>query len=155
MGDEAEGVFTTWAERTGVAAIPYGLNRPPFDLFQYLPRSVRWRPDFLCEDRNDRVFLEFGIETRKHYFVEVKGVGRDQFVKIKHDHLDVLAAVEEFDNLKVLFFIYDSHYKRITMESLGRVSGVQWNYPQGVFREGTSYVKIPTAFFTWVSVERE
>ena len=70
MGDEAEAVF----EATyGQGFVRTGLNRPPISMAALATR-VRYTPDYLTSSG----------------YVEVKGTGRDQILKLKVENLNAL-----------------------------------------------------------------
>lgn len=70
LGDEAEGHF----ERLiGKPYVRFGLNRPPISMNK-LPERIRSMPDYLCSDR----------------LYEVKGIGRDDTLKLKVSDYQVL-----------------------------------------------------------------
>lgn len=106
MGDTAELRFEEYATNTLKRGyVRYGLSRPPLQMFR-LPARVRYTPDFLMSDR----------------FVEVQGLGRDQFCKLKHDKLGSLRwwnDIQKDGFTGVWFFIWDSHRKRECLFPIG------------------------------------
>lgn len=96
MGDEAEAKF----ERSyGSGFTRYGLNRPNIKVAD-LPLVIRYTPDYLTNEG----------------FVECKGVGKDQLLKLK---LDQLFALQWWDGLMLVrVFIWDSFNGRWTMLTL-------------------------------------
>jgi len=122
MGDEAEGVFETVHAS---AWDRYGLNRPSSSM-KTMPARVRYTPDYLTS---------FG-------FIEVKGVGRDQTLKIKCENWNCLMFWNGVWETEV--FVWDSHKKRYCYVELAVLdkmindpaSGVQlkhFNDPKGYF----------------------
>lgn len=96
MGDQAEGVFEG---STSNGYVHYGLSRPPINMGK-LPEFLRYTPDYLQHDR----------------LVEVKGLGRDQVLKVKTEQI---RALNEWDEkYPVDVFIYDSANNRYTQVSL-------------------------------------
>ena len=92
LGDTAEAIFE---ETYPLKWVRYGLNRPPLKMSS-LSELVRTTPDYLTSDG----------------FVEVKGLGRDQRLKIKQSSL---TAMKHWDLMMPLrIFIWDSHKKRST-----------------------------------------
>jgi len=152
MGNLAQGVFLRWAERNNVAVDEFGFNRPPFTKFFELPRVLRYTPDYVCEVADD----VFEIGTR-HVMVEVKGVGRDQSVKIKIDNLNSLVEWESFTGCPLVLFVFDSHHKRIsyTMRA-SSLAAMAKQLPVAEFHEGGGkkkpYYDISTSMFAWESL---
>lgn len=118
MGDTSEGVFEQWADAYKVSYVSYGLSRPPFNYFAWLPANLRYTPDFLCEAQGGRFrhLRDADGKLTRHFMAEVKGVGRDQIVKIKLDNHASLKAWQEFSGRAVAFFVYDSVNKRVSID---------------------------------------
>lgn len=126
MGDEAENKFVEWADDNGVKHLQFGLNRPDLDVAK-LPHRIRFAPDFL---------------TNKT-FVEVKGVGRDQLLKLKvsqHGALHWWADV-----FPVQLFVWDRTNERMALIDLADYDAL---VDDGVaeldrFPEGRAYFALP------------
>ena len=97
MGDECEGVFEAVHE---MAWDRYGLNRPDSSM-KKMPARVRNTPDYVTSNG----------------FIECKGVGKDQLLKIK---LEVFNCMMFWHNTWDLqLFIWDSHNKRYAYVPIG------------------------------------
>lgn len=102
LGDKAEGIFEAVAEREDLEYVRFGLNRPPFSPYN-MPSFVRYTPDYLT----------------RHCFVECKGVGKDETLKIKMDQLSTLSQWNMYH--PVLFFIWNSYkrqYSRVPFDQI-------------------------------------
>ena len=136
MGDEAESVF----EATHPAGyVRFGLNRPPLHMAS-LPVRVRYAPDYL---------------TSKG-FVEVKGCGRDQRLKVKLENLNALHYWNQLFTTSV--FVWDSSKKRHTTFTIKQLQKVIDDPAGGVvsdhFHDGKMYFAVPLeAFDGWVDHE--
>ena len=106
LGDESENKFLEVAEQyVGLdpsgspCAVRAGLLRPPFSIMNLSTRE-RGRPDFLTP---------IG-------FVECKGLGRDQLLKMKRADLDVLSFWDSIEPVHI--FVWDSHEQRHALRNL-------------------------------------
>lgn len=93
LGDQAEARCEEYLKRQKRGYIRSGLCRPPLQVSK-LDLMERYRPDFL---------------TSRGY-VEAKGMGRDQLLKIKVENLEALWRWEAI--MPVQVFVYDSHKDR-------------------------------------------
>ncbi len=152
MGDESEKIFEDWCTKHSINLVRLGLNRPPFKYFPSLPANIRYLPDYLIEDTDRVVRDNNGPMKLAHAFVEVKGVGRDQLIKIKLDTLDCNAEVEEVFERPVLYFIWDKIGKRVsfhhTLKDLLDIINT-YDIPVKTFHEGNKYYPIPTKLLRW------
>lgn len=163
MGDMAERVFQDWAAVNDIAAVEFGLRRPPFAYFKYLPSEIRNTPDFLCEQVGKKPKLAGlrGPNNRfaRHFFVEVKGCGRDQVIKIKHTEFETLQKWESFSRRPVLYFAYDHFNRRVsTSLTLLRVESLIEEVPTAYFYDGgpgKPYWAIPTSELEWEPLPTE
>lgn len=150
MGFEGEWAFDTWSEVKGIHSVQWGMNVPPFSYFKYLPREIRWQPDRLVEDTSGYIKRNYHANLQKHFFVEVKGCGVQQVVKIKKEPLRLLTRVQRFFKRPILFFINDSHKKRISIShSLDDIVRLAPEMEEYRFHEGTEAYLFPTDVFLW------
>lgn len=150
MGDRAEAVFEDWANQKGIAHVRWGLRRPPFEYTQYLPTEIRWMPDRLAEDTSRYIKDTYHPDIQLHFFVECKGVGRDQIVKIKTRHIPVLLDTQDKLRRKILMFINDSHLNRISIShSVEDICTLSEHMKVNRFHDGAEYFEFPTDVFEW------
>jgi hypothetical protein len=158
LGDKSEAVFESWATTHGLNYVRFGLDRPPFDSFQYLPEAVRFLPDFLCEDTSSVIRNNYHTKERSHFFVEVKACGKDQRIKVKLRQIEAIRRYEQFFGRTVLFFFYDSFKGRISMRhsaaNIKRIADKN-ELPVKTFPEGTEYYAIPTTLLEWEDYANE
>lgn len=158
MGDTSEHVFEQWADAYKVSYVGYGLNRPPFDYFQWMPANLRYTPDFLCEAQGGRFrhLRDSDGRLTRHFLAEVKGVGHDQIVKIKLDNLESLKAWQQFTGRPVTFFIFDSSKKRVSIKlTVDLLEKHAPDLPIGHFKDRGKpkpYYEVSTALLDWESV---
>lgn len=128
LGDAAESVFeavwpTTW-ER-------YGLRRPNVSVAK-LPQRVRHTPDYLTTD----------------CFVEVKGAGRDQTLKLKLAEWNCAHFWNAIHPLH--YFVWDSSKKRWATFPLTELERWVEDDPSNLelerFHDGKAYFAIPLSF---------
>ncbi len=145
MGDWSEEVFKNWAEENEVIVEEWGLKRPAFKRFSRIPANVRHQPDYLCEDK------------KRHFFVEVKGVGNDQKIKIKLEDLSIIRATSEFHELPVMFFVYDMKKKRTALFNYYAVVENKDDLTIAEFPDGNKkYYQVPTSmeWIEWQSISQ-
>jgi len=142
MGDSAEDAFRTWAEKYKISVEEWGLKRPNFTAFKDLPKNVRHEPDFICESLKKH---RSPIHPR-HFFVEAKGVGKDQIIKIKYEDLETVAGSIDFHGLPCYFFVNDTSFKRVGMFDFMTLTRhmLDEGMIHSEFWEGKKYVGIPT-----------
>lgn len=104
LGDASEKQFVAWANRNQINYYPTGFNRPELKHFAKLPPDLRHMPDFLVEE----------VKPMMHYFMECKGVGKDQIIKLKYEDICSLQCIESFFELPVHFFVFDSSTMKIS-----------------------------------------
>ena len=128
MGDAAEEMFVRVYEGP---CDPYGLSRPNSSMSR-MPAFIRYTPDFITSSG----------------FVECKGVGQDQLLKVKMENIVVL---EQWNvDWPVSFFINDTAMKRWNLFPLaGIMSAIDLfplNYKMPVFHDNDKpYWPIPCA----------
>src|SRR5690606_19846634 len=128
----------------------WGLRRPPFEFTQYLPTEVRWQPDRLAEDTSQYMKRTYHPDIQKHFFVECKGVGRDQIVKIKTRHIPSLLNTQEQLRRKIIIFINDSHKNRISVShTINDIAEMSAEMKVNEFHDGGKYYEFPTDLFQW------
>jgi hypothetical protein len=130
MGDEAEARF----EETYLKGwVRFGLNRPPLKMSS-LPMRLRHMPDYLTSDG----------------FVEVKGIGRDETLKIKVDEYNCMNFWHQLFPMTV--FVWSSHRKAIANISLGEVSALINNGDAQLqkFHDGKAYFAVDADRLHWV-----
>lgn len=157
MGDTSENVFRKWATKAGINFVPYGLNRPPFDFFRYLPAEIRHTPDFLCEQsRETPVFPKLRtpkLKFARHLLVEIKGCGKDQLIKIKHAEFETMQKWEAFTDRPILVWAFDSHKQRVSTSLIGsRIAALSEIVATGYYNDGgprKPYWAIPTKLLEW------
>jgi len=94
LGDPAEQRFEQFYEGNWER---WGLNRPNLSM-KMLPNNIRHAPDYITS----------------HGFVECKGLGRDQVLKVKHEEIDEAWGFwNQIMPLRV--FVFDSHNDRHTI----------------------------------------
>lgn len=126
MGDESEGEFQRWATIERIKVVRFGYDRPPFNVGkQHL--WVKARPDFESEDA----------------WYEVKGVGRDQLLKLRFDKLEALRFWQLMKPLGVIIWVWDSHNKRSTFVDLPTLENVLKDCEIEAFPEGHRYYAVP------------
>lgn len=118
MGDYAEDQFKAYCDKHKIVALPFGMNRPPFNFFPQLPHVLRAMPDFLCETGHERFTgllprLEKDSNPSRHFLCEVKGCGKDATFKIKDEAIDALDAWQQITQRPVMFFFYDQPQQRV------------------------------------------
>lgn len=156
LGDKSEAIFKKWATKRGLTFIRFGLDRPPFKKFKYLPENIRYLPDYLCEDGDSFVQKNYHRTLQSHFFVEVKACGKDQTLKIKRKTLTSLHELERVFARPVLFFFYDSHKQRVSLRySAAQIARIARDVPLKQFPEGTEYYAIPADTLKWDPVDRE
>lgn len=149
LGDSAEDAFRTWAEQESISVEEWGLKRPNFAAFKDLPKNVRHEPDFICEllKKNRQAHSKISL---RHFFVEAKGVGKDQIVKIKKEDLQSIRGSMTFHELGCYIFVNDVTYDRIGMFNITHLyHDIENNNDElyyGEFWEGKPYVGIPTDY---------
>jgi hypothetical protein len=135
MGDWAEAA----CDRVFPKSAPFGFNRPPFSI-QQIPVRLRYAPD--------------RITPRE--FLEVKGVGRDGLIKIKHEDLSCLLWWD--DLFPVEIFVYDSHRNRWAVVSIkdiqawasaGELEMDRFQEATAEEPEGRAFWKIPVSYLDW------
>jgi hypothetical protein len=126
MGDLAEDQCRLWLEAEGRGYVEYGLNRPPLRM-SMLPAIVRHTPDFLTS----------------RDFIECKGFGRDQILKVKLEDWDCWQFWNRIHPLSLFF--YDSSEQRTICISFKTFR--DWlsdsRIGLGTFPEGKPYFSIP------------
>lgn len=144
MGDYAENAFKTFAAAVGISHIHYGMNRPPFTYFSQLPKLIRSAPDFLCETGEQRfghlLSKQDGDITSanppRHFFVEVKGCGKDGTFKIKDDQLAEFKEWQKIAARPVVFFLFDQPQNKICFTlSLDRFYEIVPTLRRSAFRD--------------------
>lgn len=155
MGDESETIFEQWAAKHEINIVRLGLNRPPFDHFHSLPVQIRFLPDYIIEDTGRQIRDNHGPLVYAHSFVEVKGVGRDQLVKMKSEMLLINKELEKNFKRQVVYFIWDKIHKRVSFSHTNRdiIELVkEQEIEEKQFHEGNRYYPIPTEHLKWENV---
>lgn len=158
MGDESEAIFERWTAKHDVSFVRLGLNRPPFAFFHNLPVQVRYLPDYIIEDTNRTIRDSNGPLLYAHAFVEVKGVGKDQLVKMKSDMLLINKELEKNFKRQVIYFFWDKLHKRVSFAHTNRdiMQLIEdFNVPEKKFHEGTRYYAVPTSLLEWSEAPNE
>lgn len=128
MGDIAEQAAAAHLEEIGRSYVPYGLNRPPLRM-DMLPARIRHTPDFLTS----------------RGFVEAKGFGRDQTLKLKFEDYGCFEFWHQVHPLEL--YAWDSHNERGCLVEWSTVR--DWpadaRVEIGVFPEGKPYLSVPAA----------
>jgi hypothetical protein len=150
LGDSAEDAFRTWAANNRISVEEWGLKRPNFVAFKDLPKNVRHEPDFICESLKKH---KTPIAAR-HFFVEAKGVGKDQIIKIKYEDLETVAGSIDFHGLPCYFFVNDVAKNRVGVFEFMTLMAhmLDRGMIHDTFWEGKKYVGIPTTvdwFLLW------
>jgi hypothetical protein len=160
MGDMAEGVFKHWCRQNNITYVEYGMQRPPFDHFMRLSPFLRYTPDFLCEaqgERFDHLIDERGKITR-HFLTEIKGVGRDQIIKLKLDNVQQLCNWQTSSGRPVTVFVYDSKNEAISYRmTMDRLSELLPDLEVDHFQDGGKpkpFYRLPTSLLEWEPFER-
>lgn len=100
MGDWSEAAIVAYCDRHNYKYTPFGFNRPNIT-FRKLPGFLQHMPDFIVE----------GFQ-KELVFIEGKGVGRDNILKIKQQDIDILSEWNK--QLPVYFSIYHSNKSNIS-----------------------------------------
>ena len=130
LGDEAEAVYETWADRHGIGYHRSGINRPPFNVGK-LPKMVSYTPDYLTENG----------------YVEVQGFGKDRQIKLKVEKLEALTQWDMVFHTEM--FLWNNVDRTVAQVP------VMWflrNNPvsSGVYPEGKQYgIWDPNAIQGW------
>lgn len=127
MGDEAEGRFEAYAEdELKKGYVRFGLNRPPLQM-SMLPTRLRYTPDYLMSGG----------------FVECKGLGRDQLLKLKLENLNSLHYWHGLHPVEV--YVWDSFKKRECIVPLYEIDKIinDGHATLAHFPEGKAYFAIP------------
>jgi len=134
MGDEAEGQF----ERVWTGSyVRFGLNRPPLHM-PSLPERVRHMPDYL---------------TSKE-FIECKGIGRDDTVKIKVGEWNCMNFWHQLHPLRI--FIWSSHRFAWTIVGLEQVRSLidDGFTTLSRYHDGKAYFALGGDNLTWTELDR-
>lgn len=135
MGDESEGYF----ERLiGKVHVRFGLNRPPISL-KNIPERIRSMPDYLCSDR----------------MYEVKGMGRDDTLKLKVSDYQVLTFWHQVMPLSL--WVWSSYRFAYAEHDLLEIRAMIDGGLVGLDRfdnDNKAYFAIPGSALTWTEVER-
>lgn len=134
MGDEAEGHFERICTKNHIR---FGLNRPPLNMSQ-LPERLRCMPDYLASDR----------------FYEVKGMGRDDVLKLKVSDYQCLTFWHQIHPLTV--WVWSSHRFAWAEPELIEIRALIDSGDVGldVFHDGKAYFAIPGRLLNWTELER-
>jgi hypothetical protein len=126
LGDLAEDKCAEWLDSQNRGYVLYGLNRPPIRM-DMLPQRIRHTPDFLTSST----------------FIECKGFGRDQILKLKIEDFNCMHFWHEIHPLCI--FVYDSHNDRtcLTEWQVARDWPADGRVSLGTFPEGKPYFAIP------------
>ena len=158
MGDESEKIFEDWAAKHNTNLVRLGLNRPPFDFFHNLPIQIRYLPDYIMEDTKRELRDSGAPLVYAHCFVEVKGVGRDQLVKIKSDMLLINKELEKNFKRQVVYFIFDKIERRVSFSHANRdiIQLIdEHDIPEKKFHEGNRYYPVPTNLLQWEKLDEQ
>lgn len=152
MGDEAESIFEDWSKMHNIEAVRLGLNRPPFEFFHNLPVQIRFLPDYIIEDTKRYIRDNKGPLVYAHGFAEVKGVGKDQLVKMKSEMLLINQELEKYFKRQVVYFIWDKHKRRVSFSHTNRDITeliTEHDIVEKQFHEGNRYHPVPTDLLEW------
>lgn len=135
MGDEAESVFEkVWPDNWE----RFGLNRPRLHMAS-LPERIRHTPDYLTSSN----------------LVEVKGIGRDDTIKIKVSELNCMHYWNQVHPL--VLFVWSSHRKAWTccppkvLQQL--IDGGHATLDR--YHDGRAYFAIRGEHFEWTEVSSD
>lgn len=135
LGDEAEGMFERiWPKNF----VRIGLNRPPLHMAS-LPERERHRPDYMLSAS----------------YMEVKGIGRDDTVKLKVVEMNCLAFWHQVHPVRI--FIWSSHRWAWAVADLPEIQRMIDLEPEVVldrYHDGRSYFAIPGKLFCWTELDR-
>lgn len=141
MGDIAEEAFREWCFRKIYKSVRFGFDRPDLEAFWWLPKMIRYMPDFIVElpDKGS-------VSGYKHNFVEAKGCGKDRVVKIK---LDDLWALNRWDKiLPVMIYAYYNVQKESRFTPVWAIKPEQ--YEKKTFGDNKKvYICIPFGDDVW------
>lgn len=154
-GLTSEACFRWWTKENDVVSLKTGFDDPPFKYFPSLPRTIRQTPDVLCEDQGNVLATYPQRLRKKHFYVEVKSVGKDGTLKVKDENIDSMLKWQKFGERPLFLFVYDSHTRRhsklIPLDEM-----IKMPFTADVFpvERGTakSYRGLPVDSFKWVSV---
>lgn len=133
MGDQAEAVFEQVYEG---GFERFGLNRPNLHM-PSLPERIRHMPDYLTS----------------RGFVECKGIGNDDIIKIKVGEFNCMNFWNEVFPLRI--FVWSSKRKKYTIMALTEVRRLIDNKHTtlGYFHDGKAYFALEGDSFAWATLE--
>jgi len=143
MGDVAEDKFSYWCATHAHTQIRFGFDRPNLVAFWWLPKLLRYTPDFILELPDPESYSKY-----KHYFVEAKGCGKDGLIKIKEDNLWALGQWSK--TLKTFIFGYDSINDEYRFAAIEDILQKQYTFGRRVFEDNKKpYICVPIRDAVW------
>lgn len=145
--EQAELAFEAWSASQGIKWHRLGMERPGFMYVPQIPAIIRAAPDYLAEATEKPLKA---VKTR-HFFVECKGCGEDQILKVKIDQLNEVERWQDWAGRPVLFFFYDLKHKRISpTNTLAELRTKAEDAETARFPDNNrEYWKLPTDWFEW------
>jgi hypothetical protein len=147
--NDAEKVFEEWAGQHGISFSRFGFDSPPFTHFPYIPAPLRKTADYIGESspkKFEHLKNRKGYKSR-HALIEVKGIGKDQVLKLKAEDINELTKAQKFFETPVTYFIWDQYRRRVTIDlSLDRALKLIEDAERGYFDDGPKrkmYYMIP------------
>ena len=138
MGDWSEAAVIAHCKNSEYKYAPFGFNRPDISM-RKLPLLLRHTPDFIVE----------GFIKETQVFVEAKGLGRDNLIKIKQEDLEVLTDWDKI--LPIYFSLYHSTKQKISFGiSLKQMESICGISPSDLFPDNKKlYYKVSVKNFQW------
>lgn len=150
--NEAEEVFEEWAPTKDIAFVRYGWRTPPFDYFKFIPSVLRKSSDYFCECGSIKfAHIKNSRNNRsRHFFLESKGFGRENCVRIKEEDLAGLERWQKFGKLPVVFFLWNQYKSECSIGlTLDMVQEMKKKAEQDHYHDGPKdklYYKIPASW---------
>lgn len=133
LGEIAENAFERWAIVNDLKYVQRGWNRPPLARFFKVSPVDRATPDYVLETADN------------HYYIDCKGTGSEDFVKIKQESLDHLGWWQTQHD--VWFFVWNSKIKKHVFLKYTNVVELCKTLPKKTFEnDGKTYYEVPTDF---------
>lgn len=134
MGDTAEGMFERVFDK---GFVRFGLNRPPLQM-KSLPERLRHMPDYLTSTA----------------FVECKGIGNDDTIKIKVVEWNCMNFWHQVHPLDL--FVFSTKRFAWTIAPLRDIASLidDGNATLSRYHDGRAYFAIPGEHFSWRELDR-
>lgn len=135
LGHTSENAFEVFCRKEGIAFEHFGFKDESSLNYAFIPTYVRTRPDYICQ------------QNAETFFVEVKAVGRDGIIKIKHEGVIGMPFWNMLLPLKL--FIYDSTRKKYSFFSFNLLKQKLTKDEPQRFEDNKLYFPVSITNFTW------